>query len=107
MFAGLRPAIRVTEVGTTLSEIDCVLLCRGNNVTIQVKLPASPQDGQYYQIWQAGSCGRLIDAQGNYIDWSGVQGGNTMTLGTGDYRVVHLVYCSGAGWLMYAPPVIA
>lgn len=107
MFAGLRPAIRVTDVGTTLSEIDCVLLCRGNNVTIQVKLPESPQDGQYYQIWQAGSCGRLIDAQGNYIDWSGVQGGNTMTLGTGDYRVVHLVYCSGAGWLMYAPPVIA
>ena len=124
MFAGLRPMTRrIPGInGTTtyddeeyLTRDDCIIICRGTNISINIYLPGNTSDpeseyylqnGQYYQIWMTGTAQRVIRAQGGrVINWTGIQTGSTQTLGTTDYRVVHLVYCEQESqWLMFAPP---
>lgn len=124
MFAGLRPMTRrIPGInGTTtyddeeyLTRDDCIIICKGTNISINIYLPGNTSDpkseyylqnGQYYQIWMTGTAQRVIHAQGGrVINWSGIQSGSTQTLGTTDYRVVHLVYCEQESqWLMFAPP---
>ena len=104
MFAGLRPNTRVLTGSDHLSELDNIIICVGPGA-MYVYLPTSPQNGQVYQIWQAGNCERRINGQGKSINWTGVQTGAEQILGTTDYRVVHLVWHSNMGyWMMYASP---
>ena len=123
MFAGFRPMVRQIPgvAGTTfydqenyLTIDDCVIICRGTNLSMDIYLPGSTspssdyylQNGQCYQIWNNGSVKRIIHAQGGKrINWSGIQTGTTQTLESNDYRVIHLIYSSQANlWMMYAPP---
>ena len=104
MFAGLRPNTRVLTGSDHLSELDNIIICVGPGA-MYVYLPTNPQNGQVYQIWQAGNCERRINGLGKSINWTGVQSGAEQILGTTDYRVVHLVWHSNLGyWMMYASP---
>ncbi len=123
MFAGFRPMVRQIPgvAGTSFYEQenyltidDCVIICRGTNLSMDIYLPGSTspssdyylQNGQCYQIWNNGSVKRIIHAQGGKrINWSGIQTGTTQTLESNDYRVIHLIYSSEANlWMMFAPP---
>lgn len=110
MFAGLRPRTRViTSNGSSsypheISSLDHTIIINVGSGTTYIRLPASPQEGQVYEIYTCHhqmSLNINLNGKGlyNFVAAKDVVGTETFT--TSHRRYITLVYASGQWWEKY------
>lgn len=110
MFAGLRPRARVITTTANsydphqLTELDHTIIINVSSGTTYIRLPASPQEGQVYEIYTCHhqmSLNINLNGKGLYDFVAAKDVVGTETFTTSHRRYITLVYAGGQWWEKY------